>query len=40
MDQGLDPDDQVNITKRGTKFEIEKLFDEQPAAEKPTGKYN
>lgn len=40
IDQGLNPDSQVKITKRGTKFELDKLFDEQPAAEQPTGKFN
>ena len=39
MDQGLDPDSKVKVTKRGTTVEIDKLFDEQPAPEVPTGKF-
>jgi len=34
MDQGLDPDSQVKVTKRGTKIEIDKLFDQQPVVKK------
>ena len=31
MDSGLDPDNQVKVTKRGTKIEIDKLFENKQA---------
>ena len=40
MDMGLDPDTQVKLTKRGTKIEIDKLFDTPaPVAKKKDCKF-